>query len=127
MGFGKLILAWALSMPVFVGLVFLGRLVSGQANGSFIEALLGLGVLLLVPSLLFALIVGWPTMALLTEMRPAWIIPLAAGAALAMLMWLLTLIFLRNGWAGFEITLAAYAAVLGVIMGAVVTLSARGT
>ncbi len=117
MHFAKLLLGWAISLPALVATFHIWNGLRRQANGGFLEALLGLGVLLLVPSFLFTLIIAWPTTALLTTLPVAWFVPPLNAALLAMLMWALTRLFLRNGWAGVEYTLIAYAGVLGLVLG----------
>lgn len=117
MSFAKILFAWAISMPIFVLAIRSWRLANGQPSGGFLETLLGLGVLLFIPTILFALIVGWPVAYWLSGLRPGWLLPPVTGAVLALLMWVSTKFVLPNGWAGVEHTLVAYAASLGLVVG----------
>lgn len=125
MSFAKVLLAWAISMPIFVIVIHSWRLVNAQENSGFLETLLGVGVLLLIPSLLFAIIVGWPAAHSLSGLRPAWLSPPVTGALLAFLMWVSTRLLLPNGWVGVEYTLVAYAASLGLVIGCINLASGR--
>ena len=90
---------------------------SGKPNSGFVQALLGLGILLAIPTFLFALFVGWPTMTWLAGLRPAWLVPLVAGAVFALLMWVLGTLLLPDGWRGVRDALVVYTAVLGLVWG----------
>ena len=81
------------------------------------RGVLSRGVLL--ATFLFALVVGWPTMAWLAQLRTGWLLPLVASAIFALVMWVLTKIMLPNGWVGVEQTLIGYAAVLGLVWGCI--------
>jgi len=117
MGFAKLLIGWALSMVICATLALGQSAVRGKPTSGFLEALLGLGVLLAIPSFLFALIAGWPTMSWLASQRLGWLLPIVAAAVLASIMWVLTKLLLPSGWHGVEHTLVAYAAVLGLVWG----------
>jgi len=62
-GFAKLLIGWALSMVIYAAFIQAWYAANGKPNSGFVEALQGLGILLAIPSFLFALIVGWPAMA----------------------------------------------------------------
>ena len=117
MGFAKLLIGWALSLAIYAAVIQAWYAAKGEATSGFVEALLGLGILLAVPSFLFALIVGWPTMSWLAGLRPAWVAPPVAAAVLALLMWVLATILLPAGWRGAGHALVGYAAVLGLVWG----------
>ena len=104
-------------MPVYTAVVVAWNPAKGAARTGFLEASLGLGLLLAIPSFLFALILGWPLMSLLASLRPAWLVPLAAGPVFALLMWILTALILPEGWRGAGHALIGYAAVLGLVWG----------
>lgn len=82
-----------------------------------LEGFIGLGILLAIPTLLFALVIGWPTFSALSGLRPAWLIPFVAAAVLALIMWVLMRLMLPSGWLGVEQTLVAYAMILGLVAG----------
>ena len=117
MGFAKLLIGWSLSMAIYTVIVMAWHSAKGQARSGFIEALLGLGILLAIPSFLFALIVGWPIMSWLAGLRPVWLVPPVAGAVFALLTWVLTAFMLPEGWRGAGDVLVGYAAVLGLVWG----------
>jgi hypothetical protein len=125
-GFAKLLIGWALSMAIYAAITHAWYAAKAQATSGFAEGLLGLGILLAIPSFIFALIVGWPTMAWLASLRPAWLVPFAAAAALALIMWLLTTLMLPAGWRGAGHALVGYAAVLGLVLGCLNLASAPG-
>jgi hypothetical protein len=125
MGLVKLLVAWALSMTIYVAVIQGWNAARGKAATGFGEGLLGLGILLAIPSFMFAVIVGWPAVAWLTNLRPAWLVPLAAGAVLSSLMWILTTLLLPDGWRGAGQALVAYAAVLGLVWGCLNLATAR--
>lgn len=125
MGFTRLLFAWALSILIYAALIHVWRVASGQSNGGFAEAQLGLGILLAIPGLLFALIFGWPAISWLAGKSPAWLLPMAAAAAFALLMWLLAKLMLPDGWRGAGQALVGYAAVLGLVWGCLNLAAAR--
>lgn len=121
MGFAKLLISWALSMAIYAAIIQAwqaaqGRATSGLVKGA-VEGFIGLGVLLAIPSFVFALIVGWPILSRLDSLRPAGLVPLVASAVLALLMWILTTLLLPAGWRGAGHALVGYAAVLGLVWG----------
>ena len=111
-------IAWPVSLVLLAVLgVFWGRM-TGHADSGLREAILGLGVILLVPSLLFALLVGAPFMSLLAKQNlPGLLIPFAAAAGLALVMWLLSSALLPQGWKGAGAALVAYSGMLGLLWG----------
>lgn len=129
MSFARLLVAWALSMAIYAAIIQTWHAAKGQAPGSFasgmLEGFIGLGILLAIPTLLFAFIVGWPVMSWLAQMRPAWLMPLLAAALLALVMWVLAAIILPGGWHGAEQALVDYAAVLGLVWGCLNLAAAR--
>ena len=127
MGFAKLLIGWALSMAVYVTIIVTWNSSKGAYQSGFVEALLGIGILIAIPSFLFALIVGWPTMSGLASLRPAWLVPLVAGPVLGLLMWILAALMLPSDWRGAGHALVGYAAVLGLVWGclSLVTAPAR--
>ena len=78
---------------------------------------MGLGILLAIPSFVFALAIGWPTMSWLANLRPALLLPIVAAAVLAGVMWVLATLMLPDGWRGAAHALVGYAAVLGFVWG----------
>ena len=121
MGFAKLLIAWALSMPIYATIIRAwdgtrGKATSGFAEG-IAEGFMGLGILLAVPSFLFALIVGWPTLSWLANLRPAWLVPLVAATVFPLIMWVLATLMLPDGWRGAVHALVGHAAVLGLVWG----------
>lgn len=80
---------------------------------------MGLGILLAIPTLLFAVVVGWPTMSWLANLRPAWLTPFVAAAGFGLLMWVLVMLMLPGGWRGVGHALVGYAAVLGLVWGCI--------
>lgn len=116
-GFAKLLIGWALSMAIYAAVIEAWYAAKGEATSGFAEGLLGLGILLAIPSFLFALIVGWPTMSWLASLRPAWVTPFIAAAVFALLMWALAALMLPAGWRGAGHALVGYAAVLGLVWG----------
>ena len=125
MGFAKLLIGWVLSMVIYAALVQVWYAAKGEANNGFVEALLGLGVLLAIPSFLFALIIGWPTMTWLASLPAAWLVPFVAGAVFALLVWVLTMIMLPDGWRGAAHALVGHATVLGLVWGFLNLITAR--
>ena len=119
MGFVKLLIAWALSMAVFAVTIQAWDAAKGPATSGFVkgsvDGFIGLGILLAIPTFLFALIIGWPIMSWLANLRPAVLSPLVAAAVLALLMWVLATLMLPDGWRGAGHALVAYAAVLGLV------------
>ena len=114
----QLIIAWPASLAVFAVLSVFWSRMTGHSDSGLGEADLGLGVILLIPSLLFALMVGAPFMSVLAKQNvPGLLIPFAAAAGLALVMWLLSIALLPQGWAGAGAALVAYAAVLGLLWG----------
>ena len=104
MSFVRLLVAWALSMAIYSALIQAwfaakGKATSGFAQGT-VEGFMGLGILLAIPSFLFALIVGWPTLSWLANLRPALLVPLVAAVVLAVVMWILATLMLPDGWRG---------------------------
>ncbi len=75
MSFAKLMIAWVLSTAIYAMFVQGRYAGTGKPHSGFGEALLGLGALLAIPSFLFALILGWPTMSLLARQQPGWLLP----------------------------------------------------
>lgn len=131
MAFAKLLIAWVLSMAVYAAIIQAwfatqGKATSGLGRG-VVEGFMGLGILLAIPTFLFALVVGWPTLSFLANLRPALLVPLAAAAVLAALMCVLAKLMLPAGWGGAAHALVGYAAVLGLVWGClnVVTATAR--
>ena len=131
MAIAKLLIAWVLSMAVYAAIIQAwfatqGKATSGLGRG-VMESFMGLGILLAIPTLLFALVVGWPTLYFLANLRPAWLVPLVAAAVLATLMWVLATFSLPDGWGGAAHALVGYAAVLGLVWGCLnaVTSTAR--
>lgn len=123
MNFVKLLIAWALAMVIYAVIVETWSVANRRSSYSFLGAIGGLGLLLAIPSLLFALIVGWPTMSWLAGLRPAWLVPAVAAATFALLMWLLTKLMLPSGWRGAGQALVGYAAVLGAIWASIALFS----
>lgn len=117
MAFAKLLIAWALSIVIYAAFIHAWYAASGRPNSGFVEALLGLGILLAIPGFLFALILGWPTMSWLADMRPTWLIPFVAAAMFALLMWVLAWLMLPDDWRGAGLALVGYVAVLGLVWG----------
>lgn len=117
MGFVKLIIGWALSLVIYAAIIQAWYAAIGRSNSGFVEALLGLGILLAIPSLLFALIVAWPTMTWLASLRPTWVAPLVAAALFALLMWVLATLMLPDGWRGAGLALVGHSVVLGLVLG----------
>jgi len=121
--FVRLVSAWLLSMALYAAIIQGWHAAKGQPTSGFgshiLEIIMGLGVLLAIPTFLFALVVGWPTMAWLAQLRTGWLLPLVASAIFALVMWVLTKIMLPNGWVGVEQTLIGYAAVLGLVWGCI--------
>lgn len=119
MGFIKLLIAWPLSMAIYYAIVQGWRAAKGEATSDFLKGMvdgfIGLGILLAIPTLLFALVVGWPIMSWLASLRPPWLLPVVAPAVLALLMWVLATLMLTDGWRGAGYALAGYAAVLGLV------------
>ena len=119
MSFVRLLVAWALSLAIYAAIIQAWYAAKGEATSGFAkgiaEGFMGLGILLAIPTFLFALIVGWPTMSWLASLRPAWLLPLAAAAVLALVMWVLTAMMLPEGWRGAGHALVGYAAVLGLV------------
>lgn len=119
MSFVRLLVAWALSMAIYAGIIQAWYAAKGEATSGFAkgvaEGFLGLGILLAIPTFLFALVVGWPTLSWLANLRPAWLVPLAGAAVLALAMWVLTALMLPDGWRGAGLALVGYAAVLGFV------------
>jgi hypothetical protein len=115
--FVKPLIAWALSLPVYAAILVAWNPSNGAAQTDFVEALLGIGILLVMPGFLFTLIVGWPTMSVLVALRPAWLVPLVAGPVFALLMWVLAALMLADDWRGAGDALIGYAAALGVVWG----------
>jgi fructose-specific phosphotransferase system IIC component len=113
--------AWALSMAVYSALIHAWFAAKGKATSGFVqgtvEGFLGLGILLAIPSFLFALVIGWPTMSWLAHLRPALLIPLVAATVLGAVMWVLATLMLPDGWRGAAHALVGYAAVLGIVWG----------
>ena len=119
MGFVKLLAAWTLSLPVYAALIQ-GWYGKRNAAGGFVEAFLGLGILLALPSFLFALIVGWPAMSALAGLSPDWLLPPLASALFGLLMWMLAALAFPSGWRGAGYALAGHAAVLGLVWGCLI-------
>lgn len=119
MSFTKLLIAWVLSMVIYAFILEACSVARGKARSGFVEAFAGLGVLLAIPGILFALIVGWPMMSWLGSLSPAWLVPVVATAIFALLMWVLTTLLLPGGWRGAGHALVGYAAVLGVVWGCI--------
>jgi hypothetical protein len=121
MGFARLVIAWALSMAIYAAIIAGWSAAKGEATGGLgkgvVEGFLGLGILLAIPTFLFAVVIAWPTMSWLASLRPSWILPPAAAAAFALLMWLLASLMLPDGWRGAGHALVGYAAVLGLVWG----------
>lgn len=119
MGFAKLLIAWALSLALYAAIIQAWFAAQGKAAGGFAkgvgEGFLGLGILLAIPTFLFALIIGWPVLSWLSNVRPLWLVPLAAAATFALLMWILSALMLPDGWRGAGHGLVGYAAVLGLV------------
>ena len=119
MGFAKLLIAWALSMAIYATIIQAFYAAKGKATSGFAEGVaegfMGLGILLAIPSFLFALIVGWPTLSWLVNLRPTWLVPLVAAAVFASIMWVLATLMLPSGWRGVVYALVGYAAVLGLV------------
>ena len=119
MGFVRLLIAWALSMAIYAAMIQAWAAAKGTATSGFVkgvgEGFLGLGILLAMPTFLFALIIGWPTMSWLANLRPAFLVALAAPAVLALIMWILATVMLPDGWRGAAYALVGYAAVLGLV------------
>jgi hypothetical protein len=119
MGFARLLISWAIAMLVYAAAFQFWYFARGKVTSGFVEGLLGLSVLLAIPTFLFALFVGWPVMSLLAGLRPAWILPPVAGAALAVLMGLLAGLILPASVRGVGHSLAIYAGVLGLVWGCI--------
>lgn len=117
MGFVNLLIGWAVSMAVYAALIVFAMPSKGSGPRRFADSLLGIGILLAIPTFLFALILGWPIMAGLAALRPAWLVPVVAGPVLALLMWGLQALMLPEGWRGAGRALVGYAAVLGIVWG----------
>lgn len=119
MSFVRLLVAWALSMAIYSAVIQAWFAVKGKATSGFaegtVEGFMGLGILVAIPSFLFALIVGWPTLSWLANLRPAWLVPVLAAGALAVAMWVLATLMLPDGWRGVAYALVGYAAVLGFV------------
>jgi hypothetical protein len=119
--FARLLVAWALSMAIFAAIIQAWHAAEGQGTSGFasgmLETFIGIGILLAIPTFIFALVVGWPTVSWLAHIRQAWLVPLLAAAVLALAMWVLAKIMLPGGWLGVEQTLVGYAAVLGFVWG----------
>lgn len=119
MGFVRLLVAWALSMAIYSALIHAWFAAKGKATSGFVqgtvEGFMGLGILLAIPSFLFALVIGWPTMSWLANLRPALLLPLVAPAVLGAVMWVLATLMLPDGWRGAAHALVGYAAVLGFV------------
>ena len=119
MGFIRLLIAWALSFAIYAAVIHVWFAAKGRATSGFTqgvaEGFIGLGILLAIPSFLFALIIGWPTMSALASLRPLFLVPLAAMIAFAFIMWVLATLMLPDGWRGAAHALVGYAAVLGLV------------
>lgn len=123
--FSKMAAAWALSMVAFpLAAVFIGRAM-GHADSGLREAILSLGILLWLPSILFALLIGWPVMSAVAGLRPQWLLPLIAGAVLSLVMFVLSAAMMPDNWRGATYALAGYGATLGLIWGSILALTPR--
>ena len=123
MGLAKILVSWILSMLALSAAMQAWSAVQGNSPRGFAQPILegfsGLGILLAIPTLVFTLVIGWPTISALSGLQPPWLIPFAAAAVLALLMWALAKMMLPNGWHGVEQALVAYAAALGIVSGLV--------
>lgn len=117
MGFAKLLMAWALSFVLYAAAIHAVSRGRAGARSGFVHGLLGLGILLALPTFLFALLVGWPAMWLLSGLHPAWLAPLIAAPSFAAIMWVLATRALPDGWRGAAHALVFYAAMLGLVWG----------
>lgn len=123
--FSKMATAWLLSMLAFpIATVLVGRLM-GHSDSGVREAILGLGILLLLPSILFALVMGWPIMSALDGLRPPALLPPIAAAALALVMFVVGTALMPDNWRGATYTLTAYGATLGLVWGSILAVTAR--
>ena len=104
MGFANILIAWALSWVALAVAMQAWSSVQARSARNFLEGVLaglvGLGVLLAIPTILFAFLIGWPVTYLLSGLQPAWLILLLAGPLLALAMKLLMKVLLPNGWQG---------------------------
>ena len=116
MSFAKLLIGWAVSHVIYAAFIHAWFVARGAHNG-FVEGLIGLGILLAIPTFVFSLVVAWPTIFWLSNVRPAWLVALIAVAVLALFMWVLTSLLLPDGWRGAGQALVGYAAVLGFVLG----------
>jgi hypothetical protein len=117
MGFVKLLIGWALSMAVYAAIIVTWNSPMEASRTGYLDATLGIGILIAIPSFLFALIIGWPIMSGFAGLRPAWLIPLVAGPVFALIMWWLAALMLPDGWRGAAHALVGHAAVLGLVWG----------
>ena len=116
--------AWALSLLLYPPLLALatGMDMSGRR---LLEGMLGVGVILLLPSLLAAWAGGF-AMRPLRRIRPAWALPPACAAAFAAALGLLGL-GLPAGWGGAALFMAGYGATLGLVWGGLAAISRSTT
>ncbi len=114
----QLAIAWPISLVAFALLSVLWTRMAGQRDSGLVDAIIGSGLLLLIPSLLFSLLIGAPLMSLLARQNlPGLLVPIVAAAGFALVMWLLSAVLLPQGWSGAGTALVAYAAVLGLAWG----------
>ncbi len=121
----KLFAAWALALPisVAVALLFVGQ--RGPLFGGLREGLLGLGLTVGIPTLIFALIAVWPIAALLHGISKPWLYIAGATGLFGVAMLALTAAVMPDGWQGASKALIGFATLLGLVWGVISVLTMR--
>lgn len=121
----KVLAAWALTLLIYATIATaLSRQRSWRAS-DLREGLLGIGLVVGLPTLVFALSVVWPIAALLRAVGQPWVFVLGAAALFGAAMRLLTAMVMPTDWKGASQAVVAFAALLGLVWGAIGVITAQ--
>jgi hypothetical protein len=113
----KILAAWSLTLLTYatVATMFVGQ--RGASMSQIRVALLGIGLVVGLPTLAFALLVAWPIAAMLRAVDQPWSFVLGSAALFGLAMLFLTAMIIPDDWKGAGLALVAFAALLGLVWG----------
>jgi hypothetical protein len=112
----RMLLAWMLAV---VGSTVVATLTRGAPvlRGNVLDGVLGIGLIVGLPMLVFSAVIALPVSYYLVAIRPNWLATLAAMAVFGSIAAALGVVIFPAGWKGAAQAFVAFAALLGLFWG----------
>jgi hypothetical protein len=112
----RMLLAWMLAV---VGSTVVATLTRGALvlRGNAFDGILGIGLIVGLPMLVFSAVIALPVSYYLIAIRPSWLATLAAMAVFGFIAAALGAVIFPAGWKGAAQAFVAFAALLGLFWG----------